>query len=159
VVKNAATTKWITQVVDPAAARAGIFKACFIGPGNNFGLGNSAMMMNEGLPLYVVKKIEEKYNLKELKVGILGAAFKGESDDIRSSLSYKLKKILEFKSKGVLMADPYVIVDGSLASFERTIAESDILIIGAPHKVYKDIVTSKPVIDIWNLLGNGNQIK
>jgi UDP-N-acetyl-D-mannosaminuronic acid dehydrogenase len=126
---------------------------------NNFGLGNSAMMMNEGLPLYVVKKIEERYNLKELKVGILGAAFKGESDDIRSSLSYKLKKILEFKSKGVLMADPYVIVDGSLASFERTIAESDILIIGAPHKVYKDIVTSKPVIDIWNLLGNGNQIK
>lgn len=126
---------------------------------NNFGLGNSAMMMNEGLPLYVVKKIEEKYNLKELKVGILGAAFKGESDDIRSSLSYKLKKILEFKSKGVLMADPYVIVDGSLASFERTIAESDILIIGAPHKVYKDLVTAKPVIDIWNLLGNGNQIK
>ena len=126
---------------------------------NNFGLGNSAMMMNEGLPLYVVKKIEEKYNLKELKVGILGAAFKGESDDIRSSLSYKLKKILEFKSKGVLMADPYVTVDGNLASFERTIAESDILIIGAPHKVYKDIVTSKPVIDIWNLLGNGNQIK
>ena len=57
------------------------------------------------------------------------------------------------------MADPYVTVDGNLASFERTIAESDILIIGAPHKVYKDIVTSKPVIDIWNLLGNGNQIK
>ena len=125
---------------------------------NNFGLGHSAMMVNEGLPLYVVKKIEEKYDLKDLKVGILGAAFKGESDDIRSSLSYKLKKILEFKTKSVVMTDPYVTVDASLVSIEQTLAESDVLIIGAPHKVYKDLVTTKPVIDIWNLLGNGNLI-
>jgi UDP-N-acetyl-D-mannosaminuronic acid dehydrogenase len=125
---------------------------------NNFGLGHSAMMVNEGLPLYVVKKIEEKYILKDLKVGILGAAFKGESDDIRSSLSYKLKKILEFKTKGVVMTDPYVTVDGNLISLEETLSESDVLIIGAPHKIYKEIVTSKPVIDIWNLLGKGNQI-
>ncbi len=125
---------------------------------NTFGLGHSAMMVNEGLPLYVVKKIEEKYDLKDLKVGILGAAFKGESDDIRSSLSYKLKKILEFKAKDVVMTDPYVKVDANLISLEQTILESDVLIIGAPHKIYKDLVTSKPVIDIWNLLGNGNLI-
>jgi UDP-N-acetyl-D-mannosaminuronic acid dehydrogenase len=125
---------------------------------NNFGLGHSAMMVNEGLPLYVVSKIEEKHNLKELNVGILGAAFKGESDDIRSSLSYKLKKILEFKSKSVLMADPYVTVDPKLVSQEKILAESDILIIGAPHNAYKKLVTNKPIIDIWNLLGNGNQI-
>jgi len=125
---------------------------------NNFGLGHSAMMVNEGLPLYVVSKIEEKHHLKELNVGILGAAFKGESDDIRSSLSYKLKKILEFKSKSVLMSDPYVTVDPKLVSQEQILAESDILIIGAPHKTYKDLVTNKPIIDIWNLIGNGNQI-
>ena len=125
---------------------------------NTFGLGHSAMMVNEGLPLYVVKKIEEKYNLKDLKVGILGAAFKGESDDIRSSLSYKLKKILEFKTEGVVMTDPYVTVDANLVSLDQALAESDVLIIGAPHKIYKDLVTSKPVIDIWNLLGNGNLI-
>jgi len=125
---------------------------------NNFALGHSAMMVNEGLPLYVVKKIEEKYDLKDLKVGILGAAFKGESDDIRSSLSYKLKKILEFKTKSVFMTDPYVTVDANLVSLDQTLAESDVLIIGAPHKIYKDLVTNKPVIDIWNLLGNGNLI-
>jgi UDP-N-acetyl-D-mannosaminuronic acid dehydrogenase len=125
---------------------------------NTFGLGHSAMMVNEGLPLYVVKKIEEKYDLKDLRVGILGAAFKGESDDIRSSLSYKLKKILEFKTKSVVMSDPYVKVDANLVSLDQTLAESDILIIGAPHKIYKDLVTTKPVIDIWNLLGNGNLI-
>jgi UDP-N-acetyl-D-mannosaminuronic acid dehydrogenase len=125
---------------------------------NTFGLGHSAMMVNEGLPLYVVKKIEEKYELKNLKVGILGAAFKGESDDIRSSLSYKLKKILEFKTKSVVMTDPYVTVDANLVSLDQTLAESDVLIIGAPHKIYKDLITTKPVIDIWNLLGNGNLI-
>lgn len=125
---------------------------------NNFGLGHSAMMVNEGLPLYVVKKIEEKYNLKDLKVGILGAAFKGESDDIRSSLSYKLKKILEFKTKNVVMTDPYVTTDTKLVSLEQAVAESDILIIGAPHKIFRELATTKPVIDIWNLLGNGNLI-
>ena len=125
---------------------------------NTFGLGHSAMMVNEGLPLYVVKKIEEKYDLKELRVGILGAAFKGESDDIRSSLSYKLKKILEFKTKSVVMTDPYVTVDTNLVSLDQTLAESDVFIIGAPHKIYKDLVTTKPIIDIWNLLGNGNLI-
>ena len=125
---------------------------------NTFGLGHSAMMVNEGLPLYVVKKIEEKYELKDLNVGILGAAFKGESDDIRSSLSYKLKKILEFKTKGVVMTDPYVTVDPKLVSLDQTLADSDVLIIGAPHKIYKDLVTTKPIIDIWNLLGNGNLV-
>ena len=125
---------------------------------NTFGLGHSAMMVNEGLPLYVVKKIEEKYDLKDIRVGILGAAFKGESDDIRSSLSYKLKKILEFKTKSVVMSDPYVTVDANLVSLDQALAESDVLIIGAPHKIYKDLVTTKPIIDIWNLLGNGNLI-
>jgi UDP-N-acetyl-D-mannosaminuronic acid dehydrogenase len=125
---------------------------------NNFALGHSAMLVNEGLPLYVVSKLEDKYDLSKLKVGILGAAFKGESDDIRSSLSYKLKKILEFKANKVFITDPYVTVDPKLVSLDQTLAESDVLIIGAPHKIYKDLVTTKPVVDIWNLLGNGNLI-
>jgi len=125
---------------------------------NNFALGHSAMLVNEGLPLYIVSKLEEKYDLSKLKIGILGAAFKGESDDIRSSLSYKLRKILEFKASKVLMTDPYVTLDKSLVAFESTINEADILIIAAPHDIYKKIVSPKPIIDIWNLLGNGNLI-
>ena len=35
-------------------------------------------------------------------------AFKGDSDDIRDSLSYKLKKLLEVESKEVLCTDPFV---------------------------------------------------
>jgi UDP-N-acetyl-D-mannosaminuronic acid dehydrogenase len=125
---------------------------------NNFALGHSAMQVNEGLPLYLVSKLEERFDLKNLTVGVLGAAFKGESDDIRSSLSYKLKKILQFRAQKVLMTDPYVSVDTNLISLEETIEKSDVLIIGAPHNVYKNLVTTKPIIDIWNLLGNGNLI-
>ena len=125
---------------------------------NNFALGHSAMQVNEGLPLYVVSKLEEKYDLSKLTIGILGAAFKGESDDIRSSLSYKLKKILQFKAKKVYMTDPYVTVDPNLVTLEQVIVDSDVLIIASPHNIYKALDTSKPIVDIWNLLGNGNLI-
>lgn len=125
---------------------------------NNFALGHSAMLINEGLPLYLVKKLEEKYNLPSLKIGILGASFKGESDDIRSSLAYKLKKILLFRAKKVYMSDPYVSLDPNLVTLERLVKDSDILIIATPHSIYKQIETTKPIIDIWNLLDSGSVV-
>lgn len=125
---------------------------------NNFALGHSAMLVNEGLPLYLVSKIESQYELRNLTVGILGMAFKGGSDDIRSSLAYKLRKILDFKAARTLTSDPYVTVDPALISEEELLKESDLVIIGAPHIQYKNLVTSKPVFDIWNVLGQGNLI-
>jgi UDP-N-acetyl-D-mannosaminuronic acid dehydrogenase len=85
-------------------------------------------------------------------------AFKGESDDNRSSLAYKLKRILKFKSAGVLTSDPYVQNDPELISEDRVLNESDLLIISAPHLRYKDLKTDKPIIDIWNLRGNGSSV-
>jgi UDP-N-acetyl-D-mannosaminuronic acid dehydrogenase len=125
---------------------------------NTFALGNSAMMINEGLPLYVVEKLSQKYDISKTKIGLLGMAFKGESDDNRSSLAYKLKRILKFKSAGVLTTDPYVKNDAELVSEKRVLEESDVLIIAAPHTRYKDLVSDKPIIDIWNLRGNGSSV-
>ncbi|UUZ60470.1 UDP-glucose/GDP-mannose dehydrogenase family protein [Nocardioides sp. B-3] len=102
--------------------------------------------------------MEQAHDLANLRVGILGMAFKGESDDIRSSLSYKLKRILEFRSREVLCTDPYVTVDASLLPLEEVIERSDVLVIGAPHKVYADVLTDKPVVDVWNLLANGTTV-
>ena len=73
---------------------------------NNFPLGHAAMAVNEGLPLYVVHRLEEQFDLPSMTVGILGMAFKASSDDIRSSLSYKLKRILSFKADAVLLHRP-----------------------------------------------------
>jgi UDP-N-acetyl-D-mannosaminuronic acid dehydrogenase len=125
---------------------------------NTFALGNSAMLINEGLPLYVVERLSKKYDLASTRIGLLGMAFKGESDDNRSSLAYKLKRIMKFKSAGVLTSDPYVKNDADLVSEEEVVAGSDVLIISAPHLRYKELKTDKPVVDIWNLRGNGSAV-
>jgi len=125
---------------------------------NQFTLGHSAMLINEGLPLYTVARLEERFDLSQLTVGILGMAFKAESDDIRSSLSYRLKRILAFKAKQVLCTDPYVAIDPDLLPLEQVLEQSDLLVIGAPHGVYREIQTALPVVDLTNLRGRGSLV-
>jgi UDP-N-acetyl-D-mannosaminuronic acid dehydrogenase len=125
---------------------------------NNFTLGHAAMMVNEGQPLYVVERVAAKHDLASMTVGILGMAFKSGSDDIRSSLSYKLKRILRFRAREVLTTDPYVTVDENLLPLDEVLSRADLLIIGAPHPEYRRLKASVPVIDVWDLLGNGTRV-
>lgn len=120
---------------------------------NDFVLGHAAINVNEGLPLYLVSRLSQHYNLCQSTVGILGMAFKAESDDIRSSLAYKLKRILRYRAKSVLTTDPFITQDHALVPIDEVLTRADILIIGAPHAIYKDLQYTQPVIDIWGLLG------
>ncbi len=159
---------------------------------NNFILGHSAMLINEGLPNFLIKQIkqrldanhsksvveqkdwsiitastnqttDEKKNIqhgfinhsifKEKTVGILGMAFKAESDDARDSLSYKLRKVAQTEAKRVICHDVYI-NDPSFVNLDKLLKESDIIILGAPHNKYKKIIPSsypnKLFVDIWN---------
>jgi UDP-N-acetyl-D-mannosaminuronic acid dehydrogenase len=122
---------------------------------NNFTLGHASVMINEGMPLYIISRLEKQHDLGEMTVGILGMAFKGESDDVRSSLSYKVKRILSYKARRVLCADPYVRGDDDLVDQDTVVAESDLILIGAPHRRYAELRPAAPVVDISNLLGQG----
>lgn len=116
---------------------------------NQFFLGQSAMLINEGLPDFLVNKLENKMGtLKNKKIALLGLTFKPDNDDVRESLSFKLKKQLEFKMADVLVSDPYV--DGTLPLSEALL-KSDGVILGVPHREYLNLTIDKPFVDCWNV--------
>jgi UDP-N-acetyl-D-mannosaminuronic acid dehydrogenase len=117
---------------------------------NNFFLGHAAMLINEGLPNFIVEQLRRS-GLSTRRIAILGMAFKADSDDFRESLSYKLRNLLLVEAEQVHCTDPYV-PDDKLVSLEHAIDNSDVIILGAPHTVYRNlkIPPEKTVIDIWN---------
>src|SRR6185295_516013 len=123
---------------------------------DHFPLGQAAMQVNEGLPAYIVSALQRRYvGMNGKTVGILGMAFKSESDDPRASLSYKLRKLLSWAGARVLATDPYV-VDDRLVTLECVLKESDVLVLGAPHKAYRNLaVGGKDVVDVWGAMGSG----
>jgi len=113
----------------------------------SFVLGQAAMMINEGLPYLLVQDIKRNYPLADMTVGILGMAFKPNSDDPRSSLSYKLRKVLLLECRKVLCTDPYV-PDPDLTPLAEVLDQADLLLVGAPHDCYRGLAYRQPVIDI-----------
>jgi UDP-N-acetyl-D-mannosaminuronic acid dehydrogenase len=126
---------------------------------NQFFMGHAAMLVNEGLPQFVVNRMDRRWpDLHQRTVGILGMAFKSDSDDARESLSYKLKKLLEIRAGCVLTSDPFV-ADTALLPEHEVLSRADLLILGAPHSRYRGLdFGDTPVIDIWNLTGQGGAI-
>jgi UDP-N-acetyl-D-mannosaminuronic acid dehydrogenase len=122
---------------------------------DHFAIGQSAMQVNEGLPAFIVDGMRKRFgDLRGRTVGLLGMAFKAESDDIRSSLSYKLRKLLLWEGANVLCTDPYV-NDPRLLPLEKVLSEAEIIVIGVPHRVYRQAgPADRDVVDIWGSLGD-----
>ncbi len=126
---------------------------------DHFPLGQTAVQINEGLPAYLVSAMERRYGrLRGRTIGLLGMAFKAESDDIRSSLSYKVRKLLAWKGATVLCTDPYV-DDERLVPLEQVMADAEILVLGAPHRAYRGLeIGGRDVVDVWGATGQGIQL-
>lgn len=122
---------------------------------HDFQLGHSAMRVNEGLPNFLVECIKGKIgkDLDNVKIGILGMAFKAEIDDIRDALSYKLVKILRFQGAKVECSDEYV-KDPKFVSKESLVKNSQVIIVGVPHAAYSNLKIPKStlVMDLWGVI-------
>jgi UDP-N-acetyl-D-mannosaminuronic acid dehydrogenase len=121
--------------------------------GNFFVLGHAAMLVNEGLPSFLLDMAKREGPLSGLTAGILGMAFKAESDDPRDSLSYKLRKLLQLEAGAVLCSDPYV-SDPSFVPMDQLLESAEVIFIGAPHHAYRGlrIPPGRRVYDIWSIL-------
>jgi len=107
--------------------------------------------INESMPLYVVRKIQEYEHVK--KVAILGMTFKANSDDTRNSLSFKLKRRLLDNNYELVLVEPNLPGYDPLEKIEN----SDCVILMTPHRQFKDLrriislVKNKDClfVDIW----------
>lgn len=126
---------------------------------NSFFLGHAAMLVNEGLPNYLVRRAAVRYDMRNMTVAILGMTFKADSDDPRDSLSFKLKKSLAVEAREVICADPFLEEEDWITPLDETLKRADLFFIGSPHSAYKGLdFGNKPVIDIWNSTKQGMSI-
>src|SRR5262245_44575594 len=76
---------------------------------NHFFIGHAAMLVNEGLPQFLIEHIKQHLckDLNQKTIGILGMTFKADSDDPRDSLSFKLRKLALIEPRELLGPDPH----------------------------------------------------
>ena len=122
---------------------------------NQFPLGHAAMMVNEGLPQFLVRYLKEmrRLTLKGTRVGILGMAFKADTDDIRDALSYKLAKILRLHGAEVVCSDEYV-RNESFVPAATVIETCPVVIVGVPHRAYRNLAVPPQthLVDLWGII-------
>jgi UDP-N-acetyl-D-mannosaminuronic acid dehydrogenase len=124
---------------------------------NTFFMGHAAMLVNEGLPNAIVAELRMG-DVERQCVAILGMAFKGDSDDKRESLSYRLRNLLSLYAKEVICTDPYV-CDPTLVPLDVALEKADVIVLGAPHTVYRglSLPPGKKIVDIWNFWEQGER--
>jgi len=120
---------------------------------------STAWKINEAVPLFFVNDIRKKMKLAGKKAVILGAAFKANIDDIRESLSFKVKKALEREGAKVVMHDP--LVKQYNHDLDKALKNASLVFIAAKHDYYlknlniariKKLAKKNCLIcDVWNI--------
>ena len=129
---------------------------------HGFPLGMAARMVNERTPETVVRQLVALHGpIDGATIGILGMAFKADNDDTRDSLSFQLKKRLEFAGARVLCSDehapkqyqPVGLAGEWWRTKEEIMAECSGIVVGVNHRAYHGlkIPDGKVCVDLWGV--------
>ncbi len=115
---------------------------------HQFYLGHSAMLVNESLATFAVERAKKLANgsLRGKRVGLLGMTFKPNNDDVRESLSFRVKKGLEFQGCRVSFHDPFL---QDSTPLDQLLEDSELFVLCTPHEGYRKLELAKPVVDVW----------
>ncbi len=124
----------------------------------------AAWRLNENIPGFLLRKIQEKVGtLEGKKVALLGLTFKKNIDDLRYSLSLKLQNYLMNEGAKVFSHDPFI----KSLPIKKVLKNADVIIIATNHDKFSKLKLNNLkkaanknciVCDIWNIFKVGKVI-
>jgi UDP-N-acetyl-D-mannosaminuronic acid dehydrogenase len=121
----------------------------------------SVSRVNESVPLFLVEGIKRRLGgLRGRRVAVLGLTFKGNSDDLRDSLSAKIVRLLERELAQVTTHDPHAPV--ATESFEAAVDGAAAVVVATNHDEFSgpralDLLVGHAagalLVDPWNSFG------
>jgi nucleotide sugar dehydrogenase len=130
-----------------------------------------ARRINNGMPKFTAELTIKGLNeagiaTKEVKIAVLGLAYKPEIDDCRESPSFEIIKALESYGANVVSYDPFVPNRSTVKSLDKAVKNAKAVVIATAHKVFKELTPEylakngvKIIIDGRNCLSKEKFIK
>lgn len=103
-----------------------------------------ARSINNSMPQYTVDLLLKKLktinkDIKNMRVTILGIAYKKDVDDFRASPSFKIISLLGKKGIDVVVYDPYILSKSTANSLDEALKDSDGVIIATDHDLFRKL--------------------
>lgn len=117
-----------------------------------------ARLINDYKPRFIANKVDNilKGN-RNLKIGILGLAYKPDIDDLRESPAIEIAEILRDKGYNMIACEPNVhkkeVNKFELYTFSEIIDKSDYLVLTQGHKEFKENINKLKEKNIYDCLG------
>lgn len=106
-------------------------------------LVSTAYQINEGMPAQIIGRMVDK-SPDPGKITVLGMTFKGNSDDTRNSVSFKMEKQLQMKGYGQPIE-----IEPNVDGFDdwNDVEGSDWVVLMTPHDEFADFQTVRDYVD------------
>ena len=117
-----------------------------------------ARLINDYKPRFIANKVDNilKGN-RNLRIGILGLAYKPDIDDLRESPAMEIAEVLRDKGYNVIACEPNVhkkeVNNFELYTFSEILDKSDYLVLTQGHKEFKENIDKLKEKNIYDCLG------